>query len=442
MPDLLSLALAAAAALFGVVVMQARARAARAELEARLAAADAAAAELRTSVEREREQAELRIAEAQATREQLLEQFKAVSVDALDANGARFLELAKAQLEQERLKAAGDLEKRQQAIGELVQPVTRKLQEVDKRIAEFDVERAKSATALMTQIETLRRSGEELRSGATALTKALRQPQGRGQWGEMQLRRVVEMAGMAEHCRDFSVQAHALTDEDRSLRPDMVVNLPNGRCVVIDAKTPLDAYLDAAEALDDEAAEPHLLRHAEQVRTQVTQLARKDYTAHCNGSLPDMVVLFLPAEHLFAAAVRLRPGLVEEAWRKGVIIASPTTLLTLLHAVAQGWKEERLARNAEQIASLGRELHERVAKLAEHFALVGRRLDSATDAYNKAVGTLETRVLVTTRKFEQLDAAGPQVEVVELAGAQRAARPIAAPELVAELEPRREPRAV
>jgi DNA recombination protein RmuC len=388
-------------------------------------------AAVRELLERERELAAQREADAQEQRLQLAEQFKALSVDALDANGKRFLELATQHLEQQRVKAEGDLKQRQQAIGELVKPVAAKLAEVDQKIAAFDKAREGTEKSLTAQLVDLRRSSEQLRDGTSALTRALRQPQGRGRWGEMQLRRVVELAGLHEHTRDFTTQHSVTADDERRLRPDMVVNLPSGRCVVIDSKVPLDAFLDAMEAADDDAALPHLQRHAEQVRTHVTQLSRKDYSQHLDGALADMVVLFLPAEHLFAAAVQQRPALVEEAFDKGIVIASPTTLLTLLHAIAQGWKEERLARNAEQIAALGRELHERVATMAGHFVTLGKRLDGATDAYNKAVGSLETRVLPTTRKFEALDAAKASVEVPELVATTHVLRTLSAPELVA-----------
>lgn len=411
-----------AAALAAVITALVSSRAARARTES-----------LRDLMEREREVADQRLADAQATREQLQAQFKALSVDALDANSERFMKLAKEQLEYERLKATGDLEKRQQAIGELVKPVATKLAEVDQKITAFDKGRAETASALTAQINALRTSGEQLSAGATALTRALRQPQGRGQWGELQLRRVVEMAGMAEHCRDFSMQLSTTTDEERRLRPDMVVNLPSGRCVVIDSKAPLDAFLTAMEAEDDESAEPHLVRHAEQVRTHVGQLAKKDYSQHLGGALADMVVLFLPAEHLFAAAVRVRPMLVEEAFEKGVVIASPTTLLTLLHAVHIGWKEERLAQNAEEIAALGRELHERVATMADKFAKVGRGLETASKAYNEAVGSLESRVLPTTRRFEQLDASKASKSIPELEGVGTTPRQLSAPEFVTAL---------
>jgi DNA recombination protein RmuC len=411
-----------AATFAAALVLWASARASRARVES-----------MRELVQRERELGEQRLADALASREALADQFKALSVDALDANGKRFLELATQQLEQQRLQAAGDLEKRQQAIGELVKPVTTKLVEVDQKITAFDKARESTAARLGAQITELQRSGRELREGATALTKALRQPQGRGRWGEMQLRRVVELAGLGEHTRDFTTQHSTTTDDDRRLRPDMVVNLPSGRCVVIDAKVPLDAFLEAMEAPDDEAALPHLARHAEQVRTHVAQLSKKDYADHLDGALPDMVVLFLPAEHLFAAAVQQRPMLVEEAFERRVVIASPTTLLTLLHAIAVGWKEERLAESAAEIADLGRELHRRVATMAENFDKVGKGLESAMKGYNAAVGSLEAQVLPQTRRFEQLDA-GSSKRMPELDERTVEVRQLQARELVAVLE--------
>lgn len=384
-------------------------------------------------VVRERELAEQRLAEAAASREQLVEQFKAVSVDVLDANGRRFLELAKEQLATERLKGASDLEQRQQAISELVKPVTTKLQEVDQRITMFDQERQRSAGMLAGQIKALQQSGEQLRMGATALTRALRQPQGRGQWGELQLRNVVELAGLNEHCSDFTTQHHLVGEDERRLRPDMVVNMPSGRCVVIDSKVPLDAFLDAMESADDDAAEPHLARHAEQVRTHVSQLSKKDYSTWLDGALPDMVVLFLPAEHLFAAAVRQHPRLIEDAFDKRVVIASPTTLLTLLHAIAIGWKEERLAENAAQIADLGRELHRRVGVMAGHFDKLGRSLEGAMKSYNATVGSLETSILPQARRFEKLDARSTK-DVQLLDERTVEVRQLQARELVAELD--------
>ena len=302
------------------------------------------------------------------------------------------------------------------------------LRQVERRIASLETERARSNGELVGQLRALHHGGERLRAETTNLTRALRQPNGRGQWGELQLRRVVEIAGLAEHCRDFTTQLATLGEDERRLRPDMVVNLPNGRRVVIDAKTPLDAYLDAAACEDDELAAPHLDRHAEQVRTHVRLLASKQYSRHVDGALPDLVVLFLPAEHLFAAALQQRPDLVEDAFRRGVMLASPTTLLTLLHSVAQGWREQRLAEGADEIARLGRELHERIATMASHFEGVGSRLDAAVDAYNRTIGTLERRVLPTARRFERLDAAGANTRIGELDPIEARTRPLLAPE--------------
>lgn len=305
------------------------------------------------------------------------------------------------------------------------------LRQVERRIASLETERARASGELVGQLRALRMGSEQLRAETSTLTRALRQPHGRGQWGELQLRRVVEMAGLAEHCRDFSTQLSTRDGEDRRLRPDMVVNLPNGRRVVIDAKAPLDAWLDAAGAEDDDAAQPHLTRHAEQVRTHVRLLASKQYARHVDGALPDLVVLFLPAEHLFAAAVQQRPDLIEEAFGRGVMVASPTTLLTLLHAVGQGWREQRVAEGAAEIARLGRELHERIATMATHFAAVGSRLDGAVEAYNRTVGTLERRVLPAARRFEQLDAADASTRIPDLDLSEARARALAAPELTA-----------
>ncbi|MCW2924538.1 MAG: hypothetical protein JWM98_1942 [Thermoleophilia bacterium] len=316
------------------------------------------------------------------------------------------------------------------AAAELTRPVQVALAQVEARIASLDRERARSAGELAGQLRELRATGEGLRGETAGLSRALRQPLGRGQWGELQLRRVVELAGLAEHCRDFTLQASTDDGEGGRLRPDMVVNLPNGRCVVVDAKTPLDAFMDAAAEEDDEVARRHLVRHADQVAAHVRSLAGKGYARHVDGALPDLVVLFLPAEHLFAAAVRERPTLVEDAFARGVVIASPTTLLTLLHAVAQGWKEARVAEGAADIARLGRELHDRVSRLAEHVAGVGRHLDRATEAYNAAVGSLESRVLVQTRRFRDLGAVPEAAHIPTPEPITTRARTLTAPELV------------
>lgn len=422
---------AAALAVAAAAIVRARGRSAQLQLE--LARAMTEAELRRAEVDRERQLAQDQAAQAAASSEQMLAQFKAASSDVMRDNREAFLQLAKAELEQTRIKSAGDLEARTKQVDELVKPIGTTLKEVDQRLQQLSKERAKTEVAFDERMRALTEASTALGKNATDLTEALRRPAGRGQWGELQLRRVVETAGLSEQCRDFTTQATTLTDDERRLRPDMVVQLPNRRCVIIDSKVPIDAYLTGCEEDDDAIALGHFKRHGEQVRTHVRQLAGKQYDRHVDGALADLVILFLPAEHLFAAALEHHPGLIEEAYGMGVVLASPTSLLTMLHAVAQGWREERIAQNAEEIAALGRQLHERIATLADHFAAVGKRLDSTTKAYNQAVGTLEGRVLVTARKFQALDAGGKEPIVELAAGASEAPRQVAARELLSRL---------
>lgn len=351
-------------------------------------------AEIKAAAEK---QALLERAEAKLT-----DTFKALSADTLRASTEQFLQLAKSSLSAHTEEAKSDIEKRKTAIEALVKPVAESLGKFEARIGDIEKAREGAYAELKQQVRTLGEGQHHLQRETASLVKALRQPTGRGQWGEMQLRRVVELAGMQEHC-DFDTQHTSTTDEGKRLRPDLIVRLPGGKTIVVDSKTPMDAYLDALEANDDTTREEALARHARQVRTHIQQLSAKAYTSQF-AETPEFTVLFLPSESFFSAALQTDPGLIERGVDQGIILATPTTLIALLRAVAFGWRQESIAENAREISELGRTLHERLGKLAEHFGKLGRSLNSAVENYNSAVGSFETRVLTTARKFEDLKA--------------------------------------
>ena len=347
--------------------------------------------------------------------------FQALAADALRTNNESFLQLASTRLGTYQAEAKGDLKARQKAVEELVTPIKESLTKVDAQIRLIENERSQAYGTLTEQVRSLISTQEQLRSETGNLVKALRTPAVRGRWGEIQLKRVVEIAGMLSHC-DFEEQVSADTIDGR-LRPDLVVRLPAGKNVVVDAKTPLQAYLDAVEATDDDIRKEKLLEHARQVRGHMAKLGSKSYSDQFQPA-PEFVVMFLPGETFFSAALEQDPGLIEHGVNQGVVLASPTTLIAILKAVAFGWTQEKIAENAQQISELGKELYERLRIFATHLGDVGKGLDRAVVSYNKAVGSLESRVLVSARRFPELGAANV-VEMPEPAQIETTSRTLA-----------------
>ncbi|MEP0767634.1 MAG: DNA recombination protein RmuC [Fimbriimonadia bacterium] len=421
-------------AVIGFLVGQSRAQGERRQAEERAARAEAVADEVRKQMEEEKALL------AQAA-EQYTNTFKAIAGDALresrqdllsaaEENLTKVAETLRGSVEKVVEVAKGDLEKRQEAIGGLIKPVEEALKGVKESTEQMEHRRQQAFGGLEEQLKNLAAMQETLRTETRNLSTALRRPIVRGRWGEATLRNLVELSGMSKFC-DFDEQVSTDTEEGR-LRPDMLVRLPGERIVVVDSKVPLEAYLDATEATDDEIARSHLARHAQAVRNHIGQLSSKKYQDQFDRT-PDHVVMFIPGESFFAAALEADRDLISYATARKVVLASPGTLLMMLSTVAYMWRQEKMARNAEEISKLGQALYDRVSVLVEHVGKIGKALNSAVTAYNDSVGSLDKRVLPTARKFRELGVQGKEIE--PLTPIETSLRPITAPETLALDEP-------
>ncbi len=383
-------------------------------------------ARLKSDLEHERRVSAEKLSVLEQAKTVFADAFTALSANALKSNNQAFLELARTTLEKFQAEAKGDLELKQQAVQNLVAPIKIVLDQVMAQIDGLEKARREAYAGLREQVKSLVVSQDKLQLETSNLVKALRRPQVRGRWGEIQLRRVVEMAGMLPHC-DFVEQPSLDTEEGR-LRPDLIVQLPGGKNVVVDAKAPLEAYLDAVEAEDEIGKQKHLRKHAQQIKGHVAQLSSKKYWSQFD-STPDFVVMFLPGESILSAAVEQDPTVIETGFSQKVLLASPTLLIALLKSVAYGWQQERVAESAQKISQLGREIYDRLSVLSSHFNQLGRHLDRSMEAYNRAVGSLEGRVLVSARRFVDLGV-GSEKEIESPQVIERSVRRIEHPELV------------
>lgn len=448
MLERLGLMLGAAVLAGAAVFVYARARmaattlAARSGLEARLLAAEGLQDELRKQLSRTefelsalrgsldaervaRAEAETRLAD----RDRLADAFRALSSDALRANNEAFLQLARQSLSTVVSDARGDLDRRQEAIGGLVKPLEDALGRYDIAMRELERARERAYGSLEAQLRDLTDASKALSRETGGLATALRSPQVRGRWGELTLHRVVELAGMSAHC-DFIEQAVVESESGRR-RPDLIVRLPAGRHIVVDAKVPLAGYLDAMEAPNDGERRLALERHAKQLRAHMTQLAAKAYWDQLDLTA-DLVVMFIPADAFFAAAVELDRALIEDGIARRVVLATPTTLIALLRAIAYGWRQERVAQNATVVSELGKQLYERLRLLAGHLDDLGKAVGRSVDAYNRVIGSMESRVFATARRFQEIGA-GTTEAIPTLPPIDQAPRTLDAPDVPRQL---------
>jgi len=403
----------------------------------RAGSAEAELAAARAELESERAHAAERLATLRDDQQRLAEQFQALASDALRRNNTAFIDLAQERLAQSHQAQTAELDRRTVEVQTLLTPIKETLGKVEQQIERTDRERATSHASLLEQVQLSRHTAEALQAETRGLVQALRAPQARGAWGELQLARIVELAGMVEHC-DFDTQA-TQSGDDGVQRPDLVVRLAGGKQIVVDAKVSLSAFLEASASDDDETARTRMQAHARHLRTHVDQLAGKAYWRQFSQS-PEFVVMFVPGESFLVYALEHEPALLEYAMRKQVIVATPTTLLATLRTVAFAWRQDALADNARLVFELGRELYERLGTLGGHLDKLGRSVNAVVRDYNTAIGSLETRVLVSARKLKDLKVA--EEDLIEPAALHDAVRVLSHPDLVAHAADARSVRAL
>lgn len=385
--------------------------------------------ELETQAEQMTKHHDEKLQLLEESKQKLADNFQALSSKALEANNESFMRLAKNQFEHVLKEAHKDFDHRQDKIQDMVQPVRESLEKVSTKIEAIEKSRAQSESSLNEQMKAMGQTHQQLQSETSSLVAALKAPQTRGRWGEMQLKRCVEMAGMLEYC-DFKTQeSQNVRHTDARLRPDMIVRLPANKLVVVDAKTPLSSYLEALETNDLDKKNQKLQDHARHVRKHIDDLSKKAYWSQFQPS-PEFVVLFLPGESFFSAALEQDPSLIEAGVRQNVILSTPTTLIALLRAIAYGWQQEKLASNIKEVGVIGKELYKRVSDMAGHFNRLGRNLAQSVDSYNKTVGSLESRVLASARKMNEMKFTQSQDEIGSLEALEVHPRKLQAPELL------------
>ena len=371
-------------------------------------------ARVSAQLESERRATEEKLRAFETARNQLEDSFKALAGDIMKSSSSEFLKLAETRFKALHEQSSNEFEKREKAVENLVKPIRETLDKTDQQIRKMEEERQKSFGALNQHLEFMKSAHDQLQNETRNLVKALKRPEVRGQWGELTLKRLAELAGMVEHC-DFE-QQHSIDTEDGKQRPDMLVRMPGGREVVVDAKAPMDAYLCAVEAEDDVQRAQELQRHARNVRARVRELASKAYWQNMSSSL-DFVVLFIPGDQFLSAALELDASLLEDAMTDRVVLATPSSLVALLRAIAYGWRQEALAENAEQIRTVGEELYDRLSTFAGHLDKLGNTLGRSVEHYNKAVGSFDSRILPSARRFSEMGIRGkkeiPEPEPVE-----------------------------